>query len=173
MPSREQGAVELLGLEARATEEDHKSIRLWLRLLSATNLVKNEVQSRLRRTFRTTLARFDLLAQLERHPEGLAMGPLSKRMMVTAGNVTRLVDQLEAEGLVTRVPDPRDRRTVRVRLTAEGRRRFAAMAAVHEGWIVELFRGLSRDEREQLYALLAALKQSVARALAREGGRAG
>ncbi len=164
-------AVEVLGLEARLTEEDHSSIRLWLRLLSAANLVKAEVQSRLRRTFGTTLSRFDLLAQLERHPEGLAMGPLSKRMMVTAGNVTRLVDQLEAEGLVVRVPDARDRRTVRVRLTEQGRRRFRTMAAVHEGWIVELFSGLSRQERDHLYALLASLKQSVARALAREGGR--
>ncbi|MCS7236389.1 MAG: MarR family transcriptional regulator [Armatimonadota bacterium] len=166
-------SVELLGLEARAREEDHKSIRLWLRLLSATNLVKNEVQSRLRRTFGTTLARFDLLAQLERYPEGLAMGPLSKRMMVTAGNVTRLVDQLEREGLVVRLPDPRDRRAVRVRLTPEGRRRFARMAAVHEGWIVELFGRLTREERDQLYGLLAALKRSVGQALAREGGRTG
>jgi DNA-binding MarR family transcriptional regulator len=170
---RGEPSVEVLGLEARAKDGDHQSIRLWLRLLSATNLVKGEVQSRLRRTFGTTLARFDLLAQLERHPEGLAMGPLSRRMMVTAGNVTRLVDQLEAEGLVARVPDPGDRRAVRVRLTPEGRRKFSAMATVHEGWIVELFRGLSREQREQLYTLLGALKQSVARALSREGGGAG
>ncbi|GBD30537.1 HTH-type transcriptional regulator MhqR [bacterium HR32] len=162
--------VDVLGLEARATEEDHKSIRLWLRLLSASNLVKSEVQSRLRKTFGISLARFDLMAQLERYPEGLPMRALSRRMMVTAGNVTRLVDQLEAEGLVTRQPDRRDRRAVRVRLTPEGRRRFRSMAAVHETWIVELFRGLSREEREGLYELLARFKASVADALRRRGG---
>jgi len=165
-----EDAVEVLGLEARAGADDHSSIRLWLRLLSAANLIKAEVQARLRRTFGTTLARFDLLAQLDRHPEGLPMGALSKRMMVTAGNITRLVDQLELEGLVTRWPDPEDRRAVRVRLTERGRRQFRRMAAVHEAWIVELFGALSQGERDQLHSLLASLKRSVVQALGQTGG---
>lgn len=169
MPATRQ-QVDALGLEARATGEDHQSIRLWLRLLSASNLVKSAVQSRLRTTFGVSLARFDLMAQLERHPDGLPMRTLSRRMMVTAGNVTRLVDQLQEEGLVVRQPDRQDRRAVRVRLTPEGRRRFRSMAAVHETWIVELFGGLSREERQRLYDLLARFKRSVAEALARRGG---
>jgi len=162
---RGESSVEVFEMEARAKDGDHESIHLWPRLLSATDLVKGEVQSRLRCIFGTTLAWFDLLAQLERHPEGLVMGPLFRRGMVTAGNVTRLVDQLEADGLVARVPDPGDRRAVWVRLTPEWRRKFSVMATVHEGWIVKLFRGPSLEEREQLYTLLGVLKQSVARAL--------
>jgi DNA-binding MarR family transcriptional regulator len=166
----EEEAVELLGLEARATEEDHLSIRLWLRLLSAANLVKAEVARRLRETFRTTLPRFDLMAQLDREPQGLTMNQLSRRMMVTAGNVTRLVDQLEADGWVRRESQARDRRTVVVRPTPEGLRRFRSIAQVHEGWIVELFAGLSREERDRLYQLLARLKHSVAAGLRERGG---
>ncbi len=166
----EDRSVDLLGLEARATEEDHQSIRLWLRLLSAANLVKAEVARRLRETFGTSLARFDLMAQLDRQPQGLTMNQLSRRMMVTAGNTTRLVDQLEKEGWVRRSSHRRDRRAVVVRPTPKGLRRFRTMARVHEGWIVELFSQLSREERDHLYGLLARLKQSVAASL-REGGR--
>lgn len=150
-----------LDLESRITEDDHQAIKLWLRLLSTTNLIENEVRARLRTEFQTTLPRFDLMAQLERHSTGLTMNELSRRMMVTAGNITRLVDELEREGMVVREPHPQDRRAIKVKLTSEGRRRFATMAKVHEGWIIELFSGLSRDEKELMYSLLAKLKQHV------------
>ena len=155
-------------LDARADGGDHLSLRLWLRLLSCTNLIEARARARLRDEFGTTLPRFDLMAQLERAPEGLKMSELSRRMMVTGGNVTRLTDQLEAEGLVVR-GESADRRVYRVSLTQRGRRAFAAMAKRHEDWIVETFEALSADERLQLFALLAKLK-GAQRALA--GSRA-
>ena len=96
--------------ETRATPSDHAALRLWLRLLTCTNLIESQIRSRLRTEFNITLPRFDLMAQLERHPEGLKMGVLSKRMMVTGGNVTGITDQLVAEGLVMREDNPTDRR---------------------------------------------------------------
>jgi len=101
------------------------------------------------------------MAQLERHPEGLRMGELSRRLMVTGGNVTGITDQLVREGLVTREPPPDDRRAYVVRLTPAGRRQFLRMAEVHESWVVRLFAGLGAAERRQLYALLGKLKQSA------------
>ncbi|MCX7784342.1 MAG: MarR family transcriptional regulator, partial [Meiothermus sp.] len=145
-------------LETRLAEDHHQAIKLWLRLLTCTNLITAEIRSRLRENFDTTLPRFDLLAQLERHPEGLRMGELSRRMMVTTGNVTGITDQLEAEGLVRREVDPRDRRSFTVKLTPKGRQVFAEMARVHEGWVIELFSGLSATEKDNLYALLGKLK---------------
>jgi len=59
---------------------------------------------RLRREFNTTLPRFDLMAQLERNPDGLKMGELSQRLMVTGGNITGVTDQLVRERLVKRQP---------------------------------------------------------------------
>ncbi len=156
--------------EARATDDHHDALRLWLRLLTCTTLIEREIRARLRERFAITLPRFDLMAQLERNPQGLRMSELSRRLMVTGGNVTGLTDQLVAEGLVERKPVPTDRRAFIVRLTRAGRRAFDRMAAEHERWIVELLGGLSESERNRLHALLGRLKASVrANARTKEG----
>jgi DNA-binding MarR family transcriptional regulator len=116
------------------------------------------VRAGLREQFGTTLPRFDLLAQLERHPEGLKMNALSRLLMVTGGNVTAIVDQLAKEGLLERLDEPADRRAWLVRLTSAGRKSFAEMARAHEEWVVELLAGLSRREHEELLKLLAKVK---------------
>ena len=152
--------------ETIARSGDHRALRIWLRLLTCTQLVEREVRSRLRERFNTTLPRFDLMAQLERHPEGLKMNALSRLMMVTGGNITAIVDQLEKEGLVERLDDADDRRAFRIRLTRAGERMFAEMAREHEEWVVELFAGLTRKEHEALLGLLAKLKSSAVETLA-------
>ena len=116
------------------------------------------MRSGLREEFGTTLPRFDLMAQLERHREGLRMSELSRLLMVTGGNVTAIVDQLEKEGLVERLDEPADRRAFRIRLTRSGEKSFAEMARAHEQWVVELLSGLSRREHDELLKLLAKLK---------------
>ena len=150
-----------MDLEARAHEDHHDALRLWLRLLTCTQLIEQQVRSRLREQFETTLPRFDLMAQLERAPEGLKMNELSRRMMVTGGNVTGITDQLEAEGMVQRVPLAGDRRALLIRLMPTGRKAFAEMAAAHEGWIVESLAGLSAREVEALHKLLGKVKQHI------------
>jgi len=154
-------AATALDHETRVADGDHLTLKLWLRLLTCTNLIEGSIRSGLRRMFDSTLPRFDLLAQLERSPQGLRMSELSERLMVTGGNVTGLADQLEAEGLIARHDDPDDRRVTRLALTPAGRRRFAEMARVHEGWVAELFGALSREEQATLHALLGALKQHL------------
>ncbi|HXZ91308.1 MAG TPA: MarR family transcriptional regulator [Burkholderiales bacterium] len=145
--------------ESGSRADDHRALRLWLRLLTCTQLIEGQVRGRLRERFATTLPRFDLMSQLERHPQGLKMNELSRRMMVTGGNVTGIVDQLAAEGLVERQADPADRRALRVRLTRAGEREFAEMARAHEEWIVATLAGLSRREHAELFRLLAKVKQ--------------
>ena len=147
--------------ETRATADDHMALRLWLRLLACTNLVEAPLRTRLRTQFDVSLPRFDLMAQLDRHPHGLKMRELSRRLMVTGGNVTGLTDKLVAEGLVERGDDPSDRRAYTVRLTPEGQRQFRTMARAHEGWVVELFQGLGAKQQAQLFELLGALKRQL------------
>jgi DNA-binding MarR family transcriptional regulator len=149
-------------LETRLTDEHHQALKLWLRLLSCSNLVEAEIRSRLRAEFGTTLPRFDLMAQLERNPSGLKMNELSRRLMVSGGNVTGITDQLEKEGLVARADDPGDRRAYTVKLTQAGRSLFGRMAAVHEQWVIELFSGLTAAEKGQVHRLLAKLKLHLA-----------
>jgi DNA-binding MarR family transcriptional regulator len=148
-----------MDMEARGHSEHPEALRLWLRLLTCTQLVEKQVRGRLRERFDTTLPRFDLMAQLERSPAGLKMNELSRRMMVTGGNVTGITDQLVSEGLVERIDVEGDRRAYRVRLTAKGRKQFNDMARQHEGWIVEAFAGLSEKDIATLHKLLGKVKQ--------------
>ena len=141
-----------------ARRDDHSALRIWLRLLTCTQLIERRVRSSLREQFATTLPRFDLMAQLERHADGLKMGELSRLLMVTGGNVTAIVDQLEKEGLVERLDEPDDRRAFRIRLTRAGDKTFAEMARAHEEWVVELLAGLSKREQDELLKLLAKVK---------------
>jgi len=150
-----------MDMEARAHSEHPEALRLWLRLLTCTQLVEKEVRARLRERFETTLPRFDLLAQLERAPEGLKMNELSRRLMVTGGNVTGITDQLVTEGLVDRVAVEGDRRAFRIRLTPKGRKAFHAMAQEHEDWIVQAFASLSAREIATLHKLLGKVKQQA------------
>lgn len=170
MPESESGQqpeqperAPVLDLASRLTQDHHQSLKLWLRMLSCTVRIESEIRSRLRTTFDITLPRFDLMAQLERYPDGLRMGELSKRMMVTGGNITGITDQLEQEQLVVRVPDPKDRRAYSVKLTAAGRSAFADMAAVHEGWVAELLKDISADDKTRLIDLLSQMKQHLNR----------
>jgi len=150
-----------LDLESRLTQEHHQSLRLWLRMLSCTLRIENEIRSRLRTSFGITLPRFDLMAQLERHPDGLRMGELSRRMMVTGGNITGITDQLEREQLVVRVPDAKDRRAFAVKLTPAGRLAFAEMAAVHERWIDEILAGIPAEDKDSMIGLLSTMKRRI------------
>jgi DNA-binding MarR family transcriptional regulator len=148
-----------MDIEARAHSEHPEALRLWLRLLTCTQLIEKQVRNELRSQFDTTLPRFDLMSQLERSPDGLKMNELSRRMMVTGGNVTGITDQLVTEGLVERINVEGDRRAYRVRLTPRGRKLFNEMAQQHEDWIVEAFSGLSDKEIAQLHKLLGKVKQ--------------
>lgn len=149
--------------DAPAGQKD--ALRLWLRLLTCTNLVEAEIRRRLRAGFDTTLPRFDLLAALDRAPEGLTLGEVSRRMMVSNGNVTGLAARLEAEGLIERRLDAEDRRAVRLSLTVRGRREFARQSRAHESWIAELLGQLAPEEREALHGLLGQAKSSIRQGL--------
>ena len=151
--------------KAAETPEDHgDDIRLWLRLLTCTTLIESEVRSRLRARFDVTLPRFDLMAQLDKMPDGMTLSDVSKRMMVSNGNVTGLVERLVESGHVDRRTSTEDRRVQVIRLTRQGRIEFRRMAAEHETWIAEMFGDLSRKDVADLMRLLAKTKASARKA---------
>ena len=154
--------------EFRAHADQHASLRLWLRLLSCTTRIEDKIRQNLRESFDITLPRFDLMAQLERHVEGLSVGELSRRMMETGGNITPVTDQLVKEGLVERMSLPNDRRAWLIRLTPTGRALFKKMARRHEAWIVAAFGSLSSTEVNQLHELLGQVKQHALSSAATE-----
>jgi DNA-binding MarR family transcriptional regulator len=137
--------------ETRATLSDHQDLRLWLRMMAIHKLINNEARRRLREAFKMSLSRFDLMAQLDAHKNGLRMGEISNRLMVTTGNITGLTDELEADGLVERVSDPRSRRALLVRLTPKGRKIFRSAAKATERWITEFFSVLSAKDKRLMF----------------------
>lgn len=153
----------------RAAPAPHEALRVWLRLLACSSIVEGTVRSRFRDEFGITLPRFDVLAQLDAAArddvQGLTMSELSRRLMVTNGNLTGLIERLVEEGLVHRAASTTDRRSQIVRLSGAGRRALDAMAPRHEQWIDEMFADLSDDDRTQLYALLGKLRTSVKQSL--------
>jgi len=157
-----------LDSETKVSERpaDHEAeLRLWLRLLTCTTLIEGEIRRRLRDSFDVTLPRFDLLAQLDKAPNGMTLGELSQRMMVSNGNVTGLSERLVEQGLLDRRASPTDRRAQIVSLTAEGRRMFRTMARTPEDWVADIFSGLSAGEIDTLMTLLAKTKASTRKAV--------
>jgi DNA-binding MarR family transcriptional regulator len=140
---------------ADATRTD---VGLWVRLLEAHNLMLAEVRRRLGDA--CTLPRFDLLANLERE-DGQTLAQLSRHMLVTAGNLTGLVDRAERDGVVERRDDPRDRRLSRVYLTPPGRALVASLLPEHAAHVSALLGGLDASERRELRRLLGKLRDSL------------
>jgi DNA-binding MarR family transcriptional regulator len=136
-------------------------LRLWLRLLGLTRHVDGHLRDKLRVEFKTTLPRFDVMAALSRHPEGLKMSQLSDVLRVSNGNVTGIADRLADEGLVERVPVPGDRRAMILRLTPAGNDEFAQQAAAHEAWINDILHGISATDARLMAAQLIAVAQAA------------
>ena len=149
--------------------EHREELRLWLRLLTCTTMIEGEVRRRLRRDFEVTLPRFDLMAQLDKTPGGMTLSEISKRMMVSNGNLTGLVDRLVTSGHVTRRASDTDSCAQLISLTPLGRTEFGTMATAHEGWIAAMFAGLSPQRVEDLMGLLGRTKDSVRIARAEDG----
>jgi DNA-binding MarR family transcriptional regulator len=158
----------ILDSETKAVEtpDDHgDELRLWLRLLTCTTMIESEIRSRLRERFEVTLPRFDLMAQLDKTPDGMTLSDVSKRMMVSNGNVTGLVERLVESGHVDRRTSSTDRRVQVIRLTRQGRAEFRKMAAEHERWIAEIFGDLGSKDVADLMKLLAKTKASAKKAV--------
>lgn len=144
-------------------EERHVSLatRFWVSLARTYRLAYRR-HSRVLAPLGVTASQFDLLATLYRSPpRGLRMGELSDRLLVTEGNVTGLVDRLEAGGLVERRADPSDRRAQRVRLTEEGEALAVRAIPVMEAELERVFAGLAPEEIHQAQRVLRRARRSA------------
>ena len=141
--------------EKTDVEPDAKTrLRLWLKLLKASRQIEGELRDNFRVEFQTTLPRFDVMAALYRYPKGLLMNELSEALKVSNGNVTGIVDRLVNDALVNRSPVPGDRRALRVKLNAAGKKEFLKQAARHEGWVDSLLSDVSANDAQLMIHLI-------------------
>lgn len=139
------------------------SVRLWLRLLSCSMVIEKRLRRRFIEQFDTTLPRFDVLAALDRRPKGITMGELSQMLLVSNGNVTSIVRQLQGDGHVSVEAAEHDRRVLIVTLTPAGATHFAELASAHHAWIGAMLADVPEEAQSQLFDLLALVRRSIAR----------
>ncbi len=137
----------------------HLAVSVWVRLLKAHGLVLRELRRRIPADL--TLPQFDVLVQLHRRPEGMTSRELTRALLVTAGNITGLVDRLARMGLVARRPVPEDRRAVRIVVTARGRRVAARAIPRHRRDVEALLSPLPARDLARLRRLLGRLSHSL------------
>ena len=133
-------------------------MRAWVRVLAVQKRALASIRDDLEREM--TMPRFDLLANLVRS-DGQTLASLSRSMLVTAGNITGLVDRAARDGMVERRADPGDRRAWRVHVTPKGQRAFREAERRHAAKVAKLFAGLTRSELETLIRLLDKLRGAV------------
>lgn len=136
-------------------------LRLWIRILRTARAIEAEVRERLRVKFNVTLPQFDVMAALERKPEGMTMTELSRFLMVSNGNVTGIIDRLVSDRLVMRQAPVKDRRAIIVRLTPRGLKEFTAMAKVHQVWVDGLLSEFDAAEADTLIRHLDGLSGRI------------
>ena len=140
---------------------EKEGLRLWLRIVSCSQMVEQEIRTMLRDKFDTTLPRFELLSALDRVPDGLSMGELSSWLMVTKGNVTGIAERLSEDGFIKRNPTPTDRRSFCVTLTPKGKKAYKEMEEQYESLLDKLFSGVSLDDSDMFTGVLAKVKEEV------------
>ncbi len=155
--SKTQTALEKM----EQTPRRKMALRIWLRLLTSSQLIEKQVRGRFRTEFETTLPRFDVMAALAREPKGQTMGDVSRWLLVSSGNITGIISRLVADGMVTRHRSTGDRRSHLVKLSGKGRKEFDRMSTTHEKWVRDMFSGMTRQEMTTLDDLLRKVKISL------------
>ena len=140
---------------------EKEGLRLWLRIVSCSQMVEQEIRMMLRDKFDTTLPRFEFLSALDRVSDGLSMGELSSWLMVTKGNVTGIAERLSEDGFIKRNPTPTDRRSFCVTLTPKGKKVYKEMEEQYESLLDKLFSDVSLDDSDMFTGVLAKVKEEV------------
>lgn len=143
------------------SKDTRQHLRLWLKLLKTTGSMEVMLRNRMKAECDTTLPRFDVMAALDHHPDGLRMSELSKFLMVSNGNVTGIANVLVDEGLVSRRAAEGDARVQILQLTEDGKRSFADMAAKHAGWVDDMMAPIDDDMMQQTMHLLDQIQQGL------------
>ncbi len=140
---------------------ERTSVRLWLQLMKCTATIEAHVAGRLRQEYGQSLARFDVLSQLYRSEETwCAVGSIADQVMASSGNITALLDRMEADELIERRASPPDRRGQQVCLSRAGRKLFVKMSRDHAKWVDDALGGVPAKDREQLIPLLVKTRRA-------------
>lgn len=149
------------GLKPVETAIRRSETRTWLRILSLHGRIFSALNRTLNATVGLSLAKFDVLAQLEQHPEGITLGALSERLQVTGGNVSGLIQRLLADDLIVKQMSQTDRRSFLVGLSPKGAIVFREACEVHRAKLEQLFAAVPDQELDDALAILTQVGRKV------------
>ncbi|RCK72614.1 MAG: Transcriptional regulator, MarR family [Ignavibacteriae bacterium] len=135
------------------------ALSLWVKLTRAYTVVQQKAAEDIRKKG-LTVPQFAVLECLG-HLGELSIGELTKKQLVTGGNMTLVLDNLEKEGLIKRKRLEENRRMVKVSLTEKGKQKFYKYFLPHAQFISQLLSVLSQNEQEKLANLLKKLGKSI------------
>ena len=144
---------------AAGAPDPQLALSVWVRLLKAHGLLLREVRRRVPEEL--TLPQFDVMAQLHRNDAGMTPRGLTRELLVTAGNLTGIVERLVGLGLVERRSVPEDRRAVRLRLTPRGRRLMSRAIPRHRRDVETLLATVAPSELVRLRDILGELNRTL------------
>jgi MarR family 2-MHQ and catechol resistance regulon transcriptional repressor len=135
------------------------ALSMWVKLVRATSTFGKLTEEQIR-SFGLTEPQFGVLECLG-HLGPLTLGEISRKQLVSGGNITCVVDNLEKEGLVERVPSTEDRRAIVAQLTSKGKKLFDEIFIKHAEFVAKTASVLSEEEQETLSRLLKKLGLSL------------
>lgn len=141
-------------------QDTARALKLWVVLARAYAAVAREVDADIARHGLTT-TEFGILEAL-RHKGPLLLGEIQRKVLVTSGGITYLVDRLVAKGLAQREPSPDDRRARFAVLTPAGQALIDRIFPAHASFVARTMAGLSAHEQSEATALLRKLGHAAA-----------
>ncbi len=142
------------------SEGEERALRLWIALARCYVTFSRAVACKVAE-YDLTAPQFGVLEALY-HLGPLSLGELAEKLLVTGGNVTYVMDRLEALGLVVRERSGDDRRVVRAHLTTKGQQTIAGVFPGHVKFVRGLVDPLSPEEQQTLRTLLKKLGKGIA-----------
>lgn len=140
---------------------DDYRMRTWLALVGSFTSVERTLRRRINRVFNSSLPRYDVLTALVQFPDGLTMGQLASKLMVSKGNITGVVGRLHEHRFVRQATSRADRRVQVVTLTAKGRELWHQMHAEYRAVIDDLLSPLSMAQAKALTQSLTQAQEKI------------
>jgi len=143
-------------------KREQEAVRLWIEISRCSGMLQRHMDGQLRKKHHQSMSRFDVLSQLER-AEGkrLSTKVLAGQLLASSGNITRLLDRMINDGLLTRQANAQDRRSVDIAMTEKGLQCFYEMARDHAAWTTKALDDLSLARMRELKDLLQETRVSL------------
>src|SRR5450432_1325250 len=129
------------------TEDPERWTPAWLALIRTHARLWDQVEAQMRHDSGLTLPRYDVLMQIDGAGGRLGLTELASKVVLSPSGLSKLLDRMEASGLLGREPDPRDARSTYARITPRGRSLVRKARESHHAWVQQAF-GDALDDRD-------------------------